>query len=292
MTNLAQFLVAGVALGAVYGIVALGMAVVFNATDTLNVAHGSFVVLGAAFVTTYVSVGMSLVVAALLAIATVGLVAVVQAWAVILPMIRRDATPLALLMVTVGCSIVATEAIGKMWGKQPLSFGTFLGERPIELGGVAIQRQTVAILVIGGLVVVGLLLFFRRSRHGQAMLACSVDRIAASLLGVNPQRVALMAFLVSGLLAGLAGVLITPLAAVTYTQGLAFVLKAFTAAAIGGLTSPAGAVLGGLIVGLLEALSAGYISSEYRDFIVLGVLLLVLALRPTGLLRGLRAVTA
>ena len=291
MTNFAQFLVSGVALGVVYAILALGLTVVFNATDTINVAHGPFVVLGAAFVTSYVAIGVPLLLASALAVVTVGIVAAVEAVVIIVPMLRKNASPLGLLMITFGFSITATELIGRLWGKADIAFGTFVTNKPILVRGVAIQRQTIVIVIVGAVVLTLLGGFFSRARWGRGMLAVSVDRVGASIVGINPELMAVLSFLLSGLLAGLAGVLITPLAGVSYTQGLAFVLAAVTAAVIGGLTSPAGAVVGGLLVGLLTSFSAGYISSSYRDAIVLGALLLVLGVRPSGIVRGLKAVS-
>lgn len=292
MHDLPQYLVAGIAVGAVYAIIALGMTVVLNATDTINVANGAFVVLGGAFTITFKHLGLPTIPAAIVAIVLVGLVAVAQALAVVLPMIRASATPLGLLIGTVGVGITLQEIIGLAWGKSPLYFDSPLGIAPLRIGGVVVQKQALAILVIAIGVVCALFAFFRRSRTGQSMLACSVDRVAAGVLGIDVRRVAILAFLISGLLAGLAGVLITPISSVTYTQGDSLILLGFTAAAIGGLGNPVGAVLGGVVIGVLESLAGAYISTAWKDFVALGVLVVVLMARPTGLLRGLRAATA
>jgi branched-chain amino acid transport system permease protein len=286
-----QYIVAGIATGAVYAIIALGMTVVLNATDTINVAHGGYVVLGGAFTITYKDLGLPTIPAACLAVATVGVVSVVQAVLVVMPMIRANATPLGLLIGSVGVAIALQEVIGIAWGKSPLFFESPLGIKPVHVGEVTIQKQAIAILLVGAVVVVMLFVFFRRSRTGQSMLACSVDRVAAGVLGIDTRRVAILAFLISGLLAGLAGVFVTPISAVSYTQGDSLILLGFTAAAVGGLGNPVGAVLGGLVIGVLESLAGAYISSAWKDFIALGLLLVVLMARPTGLLRGLRAAT-
>jgi branched-chain amino acid transport system permease protein len=292
LSDAVQYVVAGIATGAVYAIIALGMTVVLNATDTINVAHGGYVVLGGAFTITYKDLGLPTVPAAVLAVITVGLISIVQALAVVLPMMRANASPLGLLIGTVGVGIALQEIIGIAWGKSPLFFDSPLGITPIRLGNVTIQKQAIAILIVGIFVVSALFVFFRRSRTGQAMLACSVDRVAAGVLGIDARRVAVLAFFISGLLAGLAGVLVTPISAVSYTQGDSLILLGFTAAAIGGLGNPGGAVLGGLVLGVLESLAGAYISTAWKDFIALGALLVVLMVRPTGLLRGLRAATA
>lgn len=291
MRDLTQYLVAGIATGAVYAIIAIGMTVVLNATDTINVAHGAFVVLGGAFTITFKSLGLPTIPAAIVAVLLVGLVAVAQALAVVLPMVRANASPLGLLIGTVGVGIALQEIIGLAWGKNPLYFGSPLGVSPLRIAGVVIQKQAIAILAIAVVVVLALFAFFRRSRTGQSMLACSIDRVAAGVLGIDVRRVAILAFLISGLLAGLAGVLITPISSVSYVQGDSLILLGFTAAAIGGLGNPWGAVLGGVAVGVLESLAGAYISTAWKDFVALGVLVVVLMVRPTGLLRGLRAAT-
>ena len=173
-----------------------------------------------------------------------------------------------------------------VWGKNRLAVPSLSGDTPLHLLGAAILPQTLWILGLTALAIVLLMLFFRRTNLGLAMRAVAANEAAAAVVGLKVWRVKAASFALAGALGGLAGCLVTPITTLSYDVGVLLGLKGFAAAILGGFGSFPGAILGGLILGLLESLGAAYISSAYKDVIAFVVLLLVLFIRPRGLLGG------
>jgi len=282
--QLTQFAFSGLTLGCIYALVALGFTIIFNSTGIVNFAQGDFVMLGALLSATFASVwGLYLPVAILLAIATVALIGGLMLRILIQPL-QPDRSLFLPVMMTMGASIVFNAVALLLWGADPLNLPAFSGEAPIRIFGATIVPQ---MLWIGGSLVATVLLltfFFRRTRIGQAVLATSMNRDAAASLGVNVPVVMLVSFVWAGALGALGGVLIAPITTATHDMGASMTLKGFTAAILGGLGSVPGALIGGLALGLFEAMSAGVISSGYRDALALSVLLVVLMLKPSGIM--------
>ena len=189
----------------------------------------------------------------------------------------------SLIIITIGASIFIRGLSQNLFDKQLHRFPAFSGDLPIEIGGATILPQS--LWVIGGALVifVGLWLFFTRTLIGKAVLATSNNRLAAQLVGINTGWVMTLSFALSAGIGALAGVLVTPITLTSYDVGIALALKGFAAAMLGGMGNPKGALVGGLLLGLLEALTAGYISSQYKDAAAFVVILAVLFAMPQGL---------
>jgi branched-chain amino acid transport system permease protein len=284
-----QFLVAGVTAGAIYSIIALGFTIIFNATEVANFAQGDFVTLaGMVAVTLNGAWMLPLPLTILVTVAVVALVGAVMERLTIAPVPR--ATPFTYVLITLGCSIVLKTAEMLIWGKDPMRLQPFTADRPIPFFGATVVPQTLWVLGVAVLVMILLYLFFTFTRIGQAMLATSENRHGAALVGINVRRIQSLAFTMGGAMGAIAGVLLTPITTTSYGMGLILGIKGFAACVLGGFGSSAGAVVGGLALGIIEAMSAGYISSGYRDLIAMVLLVALLALRPGGILatRALR----
>jgi branched-chain amino acid transport system permease protein len=187
-------------------------------------------------------------------------------------------------MVTFGGAYVFRGICLVLFGKDSLSMQSFSGEAPLLVGNVAISPQTLWVLLSLAVVSAGLWAFFHRTVFGKAMLACADNPAGAQLVGIDLRVMAVGAFVVAGAIGALAGVVSAPLSFVSYDGGLSLTLKGFIAAVLGGIGSYPGAVLGGLLIGLLEAFSARYLSSEFKEALAFGALLLLLVVRPHGIL--------
>lgn len=281
MAELLQFLFSGVTVGAVYALVALGFTIIYNASDVVNFAQGEFVMLGGMLTVFGHAAGLPLPLAALIAIAATSALGVAMNKLAIEP--ARGAPVVSLIIITIGASIFIRGGAQLLFGKQIHSFPAFSGDTPLRIGGATILPQS--LWVIGGAVVVfvGLWLFFTRTLTGRAVLATSNNRLAAQLVGINTNFVMTLSFALSAGIGALAGVLVTPITLTAYDVGLALALKGFAAAMLGGMGNPKGALVGGIALGLLESLTAGYLSSQYKDAAAFVVILLVLFVMPQGL---------
>ncbi len=281
--DLLQFLFAGVTSGAIYALIALGFCVVNNTMAIVNFTQVDFVSLGGMFMFTGLFwSGLPMPAALVLAVAAVTLVGMAIERFGIRP--SRSQNHLVLIFLTIGLSIILRGLMKLVWGKNRMAVPPLLGERPFRIAGASILPQAIAILVITALAIGLLMLFFRRTRLGLAMRAVGSNQTAAAVVGIDVGRVKAASFALAGGLGGLAGVLVTPITTLSYDVGVLLGLKGFAAAILGGFGSFPGAVLGGVGLGLLESLSAGYMSSAYKDVTAFVVLLLVLFIRPKGLL--------
>jgi branched-chain amino acid transport system permease protein len=287
MSELLQFCVSGLTVGAVYALVALGFTLVYHASDVVNFAQGEFVMLGGMVTVFAYAAGVPLPLAALLAVAVAIVVGLLLYWLAIAP--ARGASAVSLIIITIGASILLRGAAQIVFDKQFHKLPAFSGDTPVDLFGAAIQPQS--FWVLGGAALLVLLLYYvmERTLLGKAVMATAANRLAARLVGVNVATIMALAFGGSAAIGAVAGVLITPITLTSYDVGTLLALKGFAAAMLGGMGSPLGAVVGGLLLGLLEAFGAGYISSTYKDAIAFIVILAVLFVAPQGLF-GRRAV--
>jgi branched-chain amino acid transport system permease protein len=282
MTDFIQFLVAGLSQGAIYGLIAIGYSVIYRATGIVNFAHGEFVMLGGLGTAGIIAFGAPPWLAAALALA----VALVAAAALdrIVVTLARSAPVILLIIVTIGASIAIRGAAQVAWGRNFYSIPTIVPTDPIKFGGVAIMPQVLLILAVTVLLVLGIDHFFRRTRIGKAMVAAAINPTAASLVGIELRTVYLVTFLIAGALGAVAGLLITPLSLIQFESGLTLGLKGFAAAILGGFGNVVGAFVGGMVLGIAESLGAGYVSSAYKDAIAYVLLVLVLLVKPDGVL--------
>jgi branched-chain amino acid transport system permease protein len=278
-----QLTFGGLTAGSVYALIALGLTMILNSTDVINVAQGEIVMIGGVLAVVLVKqAGLPLPLAVVL---TVGLAALLGGTIYTLTIDPvRDSPPMTLVMITLAGSMILSAAAGLIVGYDPMITPAPADEAPLHLFGAAIAPQTIWILGVAAACMLGLHQFYNRTRIGQAMLACNVDRQLAALAGINVRAMVLGSFIVGAGFAGLAGALIVPLTSVNVLVGLSYTLKGFAAAVFGGLGNSLGAVVGGLCLGLLEAFCGGVLSTGYRDFITLAIILVVLLVRPSGIL--------
>ena len=283
MTDFLQTIVSGFSTGALYALIALGFTIVFNATKVTNFAHGEFVMMGG-----LISASLVKTVKWPLAEAVIAAVLCVTVAAVLLDRIAlkhaKRKTVLTYAMITIGFSVFLRGLMQVTAGRSIQFLPPFGGLPDLAVAGVFISSQYLWILVVTLTVGTVLSVFFLRTRIGKAMRAASQNVRSAALCGIEPARMSMLAFALSGATGALAGALIAPIGASFYENGLNFALKGFAAAVLGGFGSPVGAVLGGVLIGIGESLCAGYLSSAYKDAVSLVVLLGVLLLRPSGLL--------
>jgi branched-chain amino acid transport system permease protein len=281
MAEFFQFLMSGLTVGAVYALVALGFTLIYNASDVVNFAQGEFVMLGGMVTVFVAAAGVPLPLAALIAVIFAVAVGLLLYWLAIEP--ARDAPAVTLIIITIGASILLRGAAQILFDKQFHKLPSFSGDTPINLFGAAVQPQS--FWVLGGAAVIVLLLyvFLERTVLGKAVLATAANRLAARLVGINTTTVMALAFGGSAAIGAVAGILITPITLTSYDVGTLLALKGFAAAMLGGIGNPLGAVAGGLLLGLLEAFGAGYLSSTYKDAFAFIVILVVLFAMPQGL---------
>lgn len=276
-----QFLFSGITVGAIYALVGLGFTIIYNASHIINFAQGEFVMLGAMSAVFFVSVGMPMPVAMLLAVIITIFIGLALVKFAIEP--ARNASIVTLIIITIGASIFLRGAAQVLWGRNFHSLAPISGNDPIMIGGAAVLPQSLWILGCTMLIVMALRFFFDRTLIGKAIVASAHNPLAARLAGINARFVLLLSFGLSAMLGAVAGFLIAPISLAYPSVGIMLGLKGFCAAVLGGLGNPMGAVLGGLIVGISEAMTAGYVSSAYKDAVAFIIILGVLFFRPSGL---------
>jgi branched-chain amino acid transport system permease protein len=281
MSELLQFGFSGLTVGAVYALVALGFTLIYNASDVINFAQGEFVMLGGMTTVFLALAGVPLPLAAALAIVLTVIVGLALYRFAIEP--ARGANAVVLIIITIGASIFLRGAAQVIFDKRFHSLPPWFGNEPIRVGGAAILPQSLVVLA-GALVIVVLLwAFIERTLMGKAIVATAANRLAARLVGIDTRRMTGLCFALSAAIGAIAGLLITPITLTSYDVGTLLALKGFAAAMLGGIGSAVGAVTGGLLLGLLEASAAGYVSSQYKDAVAFLVILLVLFAMPRGL---------
>ena len=282
MQEIIQYLFSGITTGAIYAVIAVGISMLYSSTELINFAHGEFVMLGAmAMVTLWVQMGLPLPLAFMGAVALGCLAGLLFERLAIRT--ARNPQPIVLVIITVGASIFLRGVGMIVWGKDPFSVPAFSSHQSIEIAGAALLPQSIWI-VLAALILAGSIHFFlKKSLTGKAMVAAAVNRKAAWLTGIPSKKMGVLAFAISTGSGALAGVCIAPITMSSYDMGTMLGLKGFCAAMIGGLGSLWGAFAGGILLGVLESLGAGLISSGLKDAIAFILLLLILYVRPGGL---------
>jgi branched-chain amino acid transport system permease protein len=282
LQQLPQFVVSGITNGSVYALIALGFCLVQNATGIVNFAQGDFVMLGGLMAVTLLKAwGLPMPLAFVAAMAFTALVGVALEGG---PLRRaRNREVLVLVMITVGASISLRGASMLAWGKNVHTLPAMGGDTPFIVWSAAVLPQTLWVIGISLGVLVLLYLFYRHTLVGKAMRAVADNPYGAALVGISVRKLVALAFAMAGAVGALAGVLITPLTSMSYSTGLMLGLKGFAGAILGGYGSTLGAVVGGYLLGLLESLGAGFVSSAYKDAFAFLILLGILFVRPAGL---------
>lgn len=281
-----NYLINGVSLGSVYAIIALGYTMVYGIAKMLNFAHGDIIMIGSYVVfVTVSSMGLSPVLGVLLAVAACTLLGVVIERVAYKPL--RNASPLAVLITAIGVSYLLQNVALLIFGADTKSFTSVVKIPALKLAGgqLNITGETIATILSCIVIMVCLMAFINHTRAGQAMLAVSEDKGAATLMGINVNGTIALTFAIGSALAAIAGVLLcSAYPSLTPYTGSMPGIKAFVAAVFGGIGSIPGAFIGGVLLGVIEILSKAYISSQLSDAIVFSVLIIVLLVKPTGIL--------
>jgi len=280
-------LVSGLSVGSIYSLLGLGFTMIFASTKRINFAHGDMMALGGLLGLVYLRLFPSVpLLGFVLGALSIGVVSAGIERTVLRPL--QDMQPLKFVIATIGLSIVLKIVMKQIWGSDALAYPRLVSVEPVLLWGLRVAPVNALIF----LVAVGLMAvlhgFFVYSRSGRSLRALSMDRYAARLMGVNVGRSITLTYFLSGVLAGIAGMLTGPVFFVSSNMGTTLGLKSFVAAVIGGLGHIPGTIAGGLLLGVAENMAAGFISSAYKNAISLLFLVLVLLVRPQGLLSGFR----
>jgi len=278
-----QFVISGLSVGSTYALIAIGFNAVYNATGVVNFAQCIFIMLGGMLGITFHSfLKLPLMVSVLLSVMSVTFIGALIGRGIL--RISKSQQVVILIFITIGISVSVEGIALLLWGPFPIALPSFSGENPLFISGAVISPQNLWIYGVTFVVVVSLYYFFKRTIVGKAMRAAAVNRKGAYLVGINVERMVMLSFALSGGLGAVAGVIIAPITTSSYDVGTIVGLKGFAAAILGGYGNMFGAVIGGLLLGLLESIGAGLISSTYKNVIAFFILLIILFFKPTGIL--------
>lgn len=276
-----QFVFSGLTTGAIYALAALGFSLIYNASGVINFAQGDFLMLGAMVTAAMLGAQLPYGLAAVVGVLVTVVAGLLLYRLAIKP--AGDASVVALIIITIGASIFIQGVVQIVLGKNQQTLPPFSGDTALQILGAYVLPQSLWVLGTAAVLVALCFAFFRRTMVGKAMLAVAANALAARAVGIPTARILQLSFGLSALLGAVAGVVAAPITTTVYDIGLMLGMKGFVAATLGGLGSAGGAVVGGLIVGLLEALVAGYISSAYKDAVPFVMIVVILLVMPHGL---------
>jgi len=277
-----QYIVAGVTYGIIYAIVATGFNIIYNTTGIINFAQGEFVMLGgmtAVTLNAFLPLPLAIVLAVIITMLVGAFIDIV-----FIRWLERPSV-LRLIIITIGLSILIREVALHIWGDGVMALPYFTGNEvsSMSLGGVRVSPQVLWVVGVCSIVVVLLSLFFRFTLTGRQMRACADNRNAATLCGISAKNMVTLSFVLSAGIGALAGCVVSPITYMQYNMGTGLAIKGFTVAILGGLGNSVGAVVAGLILGILESFSIWFLPTAYKDAIAISILLIILFFRPGGL---------
>lgn len=279
--------ITGIAVGAVYGLIAIGYTVVFNTTRVFNLAQGDLVMVGVLFSYWALDVrGWPQLVAVILVLLVVPAVSLIEERVAVRPFLGRSRDNIGWFISTLAFGLILETIVVRLYGDNPpRPVRSPLSSAPIHIGIIRTRPQLLLAVAVLTIVTVAIELFYRRTWTGRAMRATADDREIAALRGIDPRRMSLIAFAIGGLLAGIAGFVVAPIVYADVTIGLVYSIKGFIALAIGGFGSIRGAIIGALAIGIAEQLWDLYFDPRYEIVASFALLMLILTVRPTGLFR-------
>lgn len=287
MLSFLNYFISGISLGAIYAIIALGYTMVYGIAKMLNFAHGDFIMVGGyAIFTGMITIGLNPYVSILIAMVVCLLIGITTEKVAYKPL-REAGSPLAVLITAIGVSYLLENLALLIFGSNPKSFTSVISWSGLILadGELRIQGVTIVTIVVSLVVLAVLQWFVHGTREGQALLAVAQDRGAATLMGINVNHTITLTFAIGSALAAIAGALMcSAYPTLTPYTGAMPGIKAFVAAVLGGIGSIPGAMIGGILLGVIEILARTYISSQLSDAVVFGILVIVLLVKPTGIL--------
>jgi len=276
-----QFLFSGITSGSIYALAALGFSIIFNASGVINFAQGEFIMIGGMVTVFLVKLGVPVWAAAPAAVLAAMAVGLALDKLAIEP--ARNAGVVALIIITIGASIFLQGIAQVLFGKGQHALPAFSGDVPLRMMGATLLPQSLWVSGVTVVIVAAMWWFFSRTLTGKAMLATAANPLAAQLVGIDTRFILLLSFALAAVLGAVAGIIVAPITLTSYDVGIMLGLKGFVAATLGGLGSFAGAVAGGVLLGIAEAMAAGYLSSEYKDAVPFVLIILVLFFLPRGL---------
>jgi branched-chain amino acid transport system permease protein len=283
LASLIQLLVSGFATGAIYALIAVGFTLLWQTSQTINFAQGEFVMLPAFFMLTAMNLGAPFWLAAPIGLAlSVVVLGVLFKLVIVDPMLKQGVLPLVIS--TIALSLFLKESVKTFYSSQAQSFPTLVPAIDVRVFGAVVSTQSLVVLAVAIVTVVALHLLLNKTRLGRSMQATAQNPLLAAILGIPVRRMVLYTFLLNATLVAIASILVSPIYLAKFTNGETLGLAAFLAAIIGGFNQVRGAILGGVILGVLDNLSAAYISSQYRGAFPLLILIAVILIRPQGLL--------
>lgn len=281
MTELMQYIANGLVSGGIYAIVAVGFITIYNVSKVINMAQGEFLMLGGMITVTFISMNIPYAAAFILSVLLVTGFGILVQKGIISN--AKNANPVSLIILTIGISILIRGIASLIWGKDAFALEPLTSNDPISFGGVNVAQQSIWVIVSVLLILLGLWYLMDKTMLGKKINACSVNPLAARLMGISPSKMTMLSFAISAATGAIAGIVIAPLSVTSYDVGMLLGIKGFAAAILGGLGNPLGATAAGFLLGLLESMGAGYVSSGLKDAIAFLILIGVLLIKPTGL---------
>ncbi|WP_232698882.1 branched-chain amino acid ABC transporter permease [Brevibacillus daliensis] len=281
MTEFMQYFANGLVNGGIYAIVAIGFITIYSVSKVINMAQGEFLMLGGMITVALIGMELPYGVAALVAILAVTLLGIFLQKYIIANV--KKANAISLIILTIGFSTLLQGAASLTWGKDAFSLPPITNSAPLSIAGVNIAMQSVWILGTVLIILVFLWFLMSKTMLGKKITACSINPMAAKLMGISPVKMSMIAFGISGATGAIAGIVIAPLSVTSYDVGVLLGIKGFSAAILGGLGNPIGAAVAAFLIGILESFGAGYISSGMKDAFAFLILIAVLIMKPSGL---------
>lgn len=283
MSKWIQLLVTGITVGSIYSLIALGYVTIYRTSRIVNMAQGAFVMFGGFFAYSLLSeIGLPYWLSAILSIACTVILSAVMYLLVLRPLVKISLV--SIILATMALSILFENFALLRYGGYGKGLPAFTGDKALFIGKVAVFPQSLWVIGLMIVVLIGLWLLTNRTRVGKQMTATANDPGAASLSGVSTGRMIILAFGISAAIGALGGIAVTPISSTNYLSGGIYALSGFVAAILGGWGSSAGAVVGGLALGIIQSLITGFLPAGYQDAIAYAILILVLYFRPSGLL--------
>lgn len=280
-----QYILSGITVGSIYAIVAIGFNIIFNTTGIINFAQGEFLMLGG-MISITLNTYMPLPLAIIFAVIITGIVGAF----IEMVFIRHLLNPsvLRMIIITIGLSIIIRESALHIWDEKVRSLPFFTGtdSSAISIFNARISFQALWVLGISAFIVVILQIFFKWTLYGQSMRACASNKTAAIICGINTKNMITLSFVLSAATGALAGAVISPITNTQYDMGTSLAIKGFTVAILGGLGNSSGAIIAGLLLGIIEALSISVMPLAYRDVISISILLIIICFKPEGLFKN------
>ena len=280
-SQMLQLLFSGLTIGAIYALIAVGFVVIYNVTGILNFAQGEFAMFGALISISLVKANVPLWLAIILSIVIVAAIGGIFERTAIHT--ARKSSMTTLIIITIGVAIAFRGIAILIWGTQPQTLPPFTDNTPIQFFEAVLLPQNLWAIGLSIVILIIMMYFFNYTFTGKSLTACVVNPFAARLMGINPNKMSLLAVVVSAGIGALAGTVIAPISGATYDMGMMLGIKAFVAAVVGGLTNAPAAIAGAFLIGIIEAFTEGLWSSGLKDVVSFSLLLLILFLKPEGL---------